>query len=440
MSPMRTPSTAYLDKISQHIAAGVEEAQAQAHGTTAPAPLPPEALALRPELESLLLDLHAHPETAFQETYAQAAVADLLESHGFDVDRGVHGVDTSLRAEHRTPGFDPARHRTVAILAEYDALPGLGHACGHNIIAAAGVGAFLLTVSRLRASRAEGRLLFLGTPAEEGHSGKEYMIRGGMLEGVDMAIMLHPFGYDIASHAWVGRRTLSATFHGVAAHASAQPFMGVNALDAASLAYQGLGLLRQQIPPCDRLHAVIAEGGAQASIIPAEARMSLYVRSLHTETLRDLSARIENVLRGAALMTGTEVDVQWDEHPATLPVRNNQTLADVWTRAQRRRGRFPLPAGVIPDTLAASTDFGNVSQLVPGIHPMIQVSPPGVALHTAEFAEWTKRPEATGCAVDGALGLAEVAVEILRNDALAASAREEFEAAGGQVSVEELFG
>lgn len=141
------------------------------------------------------------------------------------------------------------------MLAEYDALPGIGHACGHNVIAAAGVGAFLGA-----AGSGSGRIVFLGTPAEEGHTGKEYMIRGRMLDGVDCAVMIHPFSYDLVSHVWVGRRTLTATFTGVPAHTSMQPYMGRNALDAATLAYQACGLLRQQMPPSDRLHAVIADG------------------------------------------------------------------------------------------------------------------------------------------------------------------------------------
>lgn len=444
---MTRPSTHYLDHTTRRVAASVRavaapdvlldaypaQPRAWRAATTA-------AEELEPALTTLLQSLHAHPETAFEEYEAQRLIAELLEGEGHTVARGVHNVGTSLRATWQSPDFDPATHRTVAILAEYDALPGIGHACGHNIIAAAGAGAFLAAVRAATAVGVPGRIVLLGTPAEEGHSGKEYMIRGGMLDDIDVAIMIHPFGYDIASHHWLGRRTLTATFHGVAAHASSQPFMGRNALDAATLAYQGLGLLRQQMPPTDRVHAVIADGGRRPSVIPEQATLDIYVRSLHTDTLADLSARVDDILDGAALMAGCGVEKRWDRHPTSLPIRNNQALATRWAATQALRGRTALPADIVPETLAASTDFGNVSQLVPGIHPMVKVSPADVALHTAAFAEWSASEEATRAAVDSAAGLAQIAVDVLADDALAAAALAEFEADGGRVSVAEAFG
>lgn len=330
-------------------------------------------------------------------------------------------------------------------MAEYDALPSIGHACGHNVIAAAGVGAFLAAAATVQDSRSaeltdalEGRIVLLGTPAEEGHTGKEYMIRSGALDCVDAAVMVHGFGYDIASHAWVGRRSATVTFHGVAAHASSQPFMGRNALDAASLAYQAMGLLRQQMPPSDRLHAIITEGGERASIITAKSQMELYVRSLETQTLMDLSSRVEDIVHGAALMTGCEVEISWDPHPMSLPVRNNETLASRWAITQARRNRQSLPAGVVPDTLAASTDFGNVSHLIPGIHPMIKVSPSNVALHTADFAEWAISDSAVDAAVDGAIGLGQVAIDFLCDKSLRQRAQAEF-AEMGELRVSNLL-
>lgn len=388
----------------------------------------------REDLEFIVRDLYEHPEEAFEERHAQAIIAEVLERHGVEVERGAHGVETSLRAQWQSEHFDPAKHPTVAVLAEYDALPGIGHACGHNVIAAAGTGAFLGAKGS-----GEGRVVFLGTPAEEGHSGKEYMIRGGMLEGVDCAVMIHPFSYDLVSHAWVGRRSLTATFTGVAAHASMQPYMGRNALDAATLAYEGFGLLRQQMPPSDRLHAIISEGGARASIIPDKATMQIYVRSLYTETLMDLSQRVDDVLRGAAQMTGTGVEINWDNHPMSLPVRNNEALAARWGATQVRRGRDVLPAGILPDSQAASTDFGNVSHLVPGIHPLLKIAPQGTPLHTVDFAEAAITDDALSGAFDAAVGLAQVIADVLNDPELLKQAREEFEAAGGPVSVTELL-
>lgn len=388
----------------------------------------------RGDLEFVVRDLHANPEEAFQEHHAQQVLAELLEKRGFDVERGAHGVETALRAEWASDDYDVARHPTVAVLAEYDALPGIGHACGHNVIAASGLGGFLGAVGS-----GSGRVVFLGTPAEEGHSGKEYMIRGGMLDGVDCAVMIHPFSYDLVSHAWTGRRTLTATFTGVAAHASMQPYMGRNALDAATLAYQAMGLLRQQMPPSDRLHAIISEGGARASIIPEQATLQIYVRSLYTDTLMDLSQRVEDILRGAAMMTGTAVDIAWDTHPMSLPVRNNEALAARFGATQQALGRDVLPGGILPDSQAASTDFGNVSHLVPGIHPMVKIAPEGTALHTTSFADAAITDAALKGAYDSAVGLGQVVADILNDADLLAAAREEFEAAGGAVAVDKLL-
>ncbi|MHA2788252.1 M20 family metallopeptidase [Corynebacterium sp. S7] len=389
--------------------------------------------AIREELAFIVRDLHANPELAFEETRSAEVLATTLERQGFVVTRGAHSLPTALRAEWHSQDFDPTRHRTIAVLSEYDALPGIGHACGHNIIAAAGVGAFLGA-----AGIGSGKVVFLGTPAEEGHTGKEYMIRSGMLDGIDAAVMIHPFNYDLSAHTWIGRRTLKVVFKGTAAHASMQPYMGRNALDAANLVYQGIGLLRQQIPPSDRIHAVIDEGGHRASIIPERAEMSIYVRSLYVDTLMDLSSRLDDILTGAALMAGVEVERSWDTHPMSLPVRNNITLADRWAQTQASRGREVLPFGVLPDSQAASTDFGNVSQLVPGIHPTVKVAPPGVALHTKEFADYAATDEAVRAAIDSAVGLGQVIVDTLHDDHLMEKARSEFENSGGQVRAADL--
>ncbi|STC75792.1 peptidase [Corynebacterium minutissimum] len=392
---------------------------------------------LRETAAHIVADLHAHPETAFEEHRSMAVLADIVEEHGFSTRRGVYGVDTAFEATWQSEDFDPKRHPTVAILAEYDALPQIGHACGHNIIAAAGVTGFLAATAALVDVPLPGRILLQGTPAEEGHSGKEYMIRGGSLDGVDAAVMIHGFGYDIGAHAWVGRRILRVTYRGVAAHASSQPFMGRNALDAASLAYQGIGLMRQQMPPSDRVHATMA-GGDRPSIIPKSANMHIYVRSLGTRTLMDLSGRVEEIVRGAALMAGVEVDLEWDEHPMTLPVRNNAALVERWAATQARRGRTALPAGTVPDTVAASTDFGNVSNLVPGLHPMVKVSPSDVALHTEDFARWAATPQAVDAAVDSAAGLAQVAMDFLADPEFRRAAREDFDKQG-PVAVDTLL-
>jgi len=441
------PSTAYLDVLRDQTArrAAVAEPLTSAYdgaGDEWRARVVADVEASGGDLVALAMDLHAHPELAFAETRSAAAVAGLAAHLGLAPQVGAHGLATAVRAEVTSPGFDPVRHRTVAVLAEYDALPGLGHACGHNVIAATAVGA-AAALGRLLADPppgVEGRVVLLGCPAEEGHTGKEYLARGGAFDGLDAAVMVHPFGADVSDQVWLGRRVLSATWTGVSAHASASPFAGRNALDAASLAYQGIGLLRQQTPPVDRVHAVIVDGGHRASVIPDRARMDLYVRSPFPETLADLSRRVDDVLHGAARMAGVAVEVTWDEHPPSLPVRANGPLTGRWSVAQQARGRSPYPPGVVPETLAASTDFGNVSYRLPGIHPLIGIAGPEVALHTEEFAEASRSDAAARAAVDGAAGLAAVALDLLADDALAAAVRADFEEAGGALDVAGYFG
>ncbi|MEL7977566.1 M20 family metallopeptidase [Isoptericola sp. F-RaC21] len=440
--PSARPSTAYLD----HLFHESEERRRSAPPVDVAPSLLPAAVAdaveraaeaLEPDLREVVERLHADPEPAFEEHRSAALLVEVLARHGIDAEPGAHGVPTAFRAELHGSGDGP----TIAICAEYDALPVIGHACGHNVIAAAGVGAFLALRDVLSGADAPaGRVVLLGTPAEEGHSGKEVLARAGAFEDVDAAIMVHPYGQDVADQVWLGRRLLTWTFTGRPAHASAQPFMGRNALDAANLAYQGIGLLRQQLPPVDRVHATIVEGGTRPSIITERAVMRLYARSKYPDTLRDLSARLDDVARGAALMTGTEVEIVWDDGALpSLPVRTNAALTERWVAAQRRRGRDPLPAGVVSETLAASTDFGNVSFRVPGMHPLIQVAAPDVALHTAEFAAAAGGPAAVPAAVDGAVGLALTALEYLTDDALRTAVHDEFVAHGGPLDVPRYF-
>jgi len=392
------------------------------------------------EMITLMLDLAEHPEVAFEEHRSARAIVDVLAAHGIEAQLGVHGLDTAIRAEIGG-GAGASAAPTLAILSEYDALPGIGHGCGHNVIAVMGLGAFLALAQLAEEdpSAVPGRVVFLGTPAEEGHTGKEYMAREGAFDGLDAVVMAHPYGYDLADQIWLGRRTLTVEYHGATAHASAQPYMGRNALDAASLMYQGIGLMRQQTPPSDRIHAVIREGGERASVVPDYAKLDLYVRSQAPETLRDLSRRIQDVADGAALMAGCAVTVTWDHHPPSLPVRTNEAMTGRWVQAQRRRGRDPLPLGVVSTTLAASTDFGNVSFRVPGIHPVIKIAPHEVALHTREFATAAVSELARSAAADGAFGLAATVLDVQHDARLADAVAAEFTAAGGAIDVPSYF-
>lgn len=386
---------------------------------------------LTPTLLEASHDLAAHPEVSFEEHRSAAALADLVESHGIEVTRGAYGVETALEAAF---GEGP----TIAVLSEYDALPGIGHACGHNVIATTGVGAFL-ALHEVR-DQVEGRVVWLGTPAEEGGGGKELMAREGAFDDVDAALMVHPFTYDVGEPVFLGRRQLRATFTGIAAHASAQPFMGRNALDAVALTYQGVALHRQQMPPTDRVHGVVTDGGERPNVIPERAEILFYLRSEHPEGLAILSRRLDEIVRGAALMTGCGVEQHWDESPAYLPIRSNGPLAAVWTRRYAERGRRVLPPGVVPSLFAGSTDFGNVSFRVPGVHAMVKITDEDLSLHTREFAAAAVGEEADRVVADAAYGLAAVAADWLCDPDLRAQAAQDFEDRGGAVDVEGYFG
>ncbi len=435
-----TPDGSYLEGVRTGIdrAAATATPLRSAHAGAPAALLDATEAAVEAAADDLLAlshDLHAHPEEAFAEHRSARAVADLLARHGVGAAVGVHGLDTALRASV-SHGDGP----TVAVLAEYDALPGLGHGCGHNVICATAVGAFLGLAHALRSGAAGGTAVLLGTPAEEGGGGKEFLARAGAFDGVDAVVMLHPFSYDVAAQPFLGRRQVRATYHGVAAHAAAQPFMGRNALDAVVAGYNGIAMLRQHTTPDDRVHGIVLDGGRRPNVVPDRAVAEYYVRSAEPATLADLCARVDLVLRAAAAMTGTGVELEWDRQPAYLPIRANLELAARWTAHQARRGRTSLPPGVVPTTLTGSTDLGNVSVRVPAIHPMLAVSSPDVSLHTAAFAAAAASPAADAAVLDGAVGLALTALDVLADPGLLAAVRAEFEAAGGVMDVEGFLG
>ncbi|MFC7344458.1 M20 family metallopeptidase [Saccharopolyspora griseoalba] len=383
------------------------------------------------DLLALSHDLHAHPEEAFAEHRSVGQVAELLRRHGREAEVGVGGLDTALRASAGSGGPH------VAVLAEYDALPGIGHGCGHNIICSAGVGAFLAAVGAVE--RTGGRVSLLGTPAEEGGGGKEHLARAGLFDDVDAVVMLHPFSHDIATHPFLGRRQVEIVFHGIAAHASAQPFMGRNALDAAVACYQGIAALRQHMPSTDRVHGVITDGGKRPNVVPDRAALLFYARSPEPGSLQDLASRIESIAEGAAMTTGCGVELRWDHNPAYLPIRHNEALAARWVRHQRARGRTSLPRGVVPEYLTGSTDLGNISYRLPSIHPMIGLGDPNLSLHTEEFAAAAASEAGDAAVLDGASGLAMTAVDYLADETLRHAVQKEFQSEGGPLDVPNYF-
>lgn len=387
--------------------------------------------AMAPELIELSHSVHANPEVLFEEHRSVQTLAELVGQAGIDVEVGGYGLPTALRAE-----LGNGRPR-VAILAEYDALPGIGHGCGHNVICATAAGAFLAFQDL--AGDLPGSVVLLGTPGEEGGGGKELMAQAGAFDDVDAVVMVHPFGADAAEHPWIGVRQVDIAFHGLAAHASAVPFLGRNALDAAVQTYTGMSALRQHLLPTDRVHGVITDGGAKPNIVPDYASAQYYLRSAEPETLAELAERARAIFEAAALATGTRLEADWDPCPVYLPVRNNSALAARYAVNLATRGRTVLPKGVLPGELTGSTDLGNVSMRVPAIHPLLGVAPIHVAIHTKEFATWAVSDKADTAVVDGAIGLARSAADYLYDTKLQTDVAAEFEAAGGVADVKALI-
>ncbi|HSJ45891.1 MAG TPA: M20 family metallopeptidase [Euzebyales bacterium] len=382
---------------------------------------------MRDTLLELSHDVHDHPELGFAEHGAVRVIADTLAVHGVEAEVGGWGLDTAV---HATTGVGAP---TVALIAEYDALPDIGHACGHNVICATAVGAFLAL--HQVADELECTVELIGTPAEEGGGGKELIARAGGFDNVTAALAVHPFGMDVADHPWLGVRQVAVTYHGLTAHAAMTPFLGVNALDAAVLAYTGVAQLRQHMLPSDRVHGIITDGGQAPNVVPDRATAHFYIRSAEPETLATLTERVQAILESAATATGTTAELSWDPCPPYLPVRNNRPLAARYAVNVADRGRQVLPRGVAPTSLTASTDMGNISVRVPAIHPLLAVAPPEVTIHTPEFAEWAASDRADEATLDGAIGLARTAADICADADLRAAMVEDFDAEGGVIDV-----
>jgi amidohydrolase len=436
---MTTPSrpySGYLERLVVRIAeeAARSEPLRSTH-TGAPldlrAAVTEAALHVGDDLVALSHDVHEHPELGYTEHYAVSVVARLLAAHGHDAEVGAYGIDTALRARAGNG------HPRVAILAEYDALPEIGHACGHNVICATAVGAFLAAARVI--SAVDGSVELIGCPAEEGGGGKELIAQAGGFDDVDAAVMVHPSGFETAEYPWLGARTVDITYHGLAAHASATPFMGRNALDAVVQAYTGIAALRQHILPTDRVHGIITDGGQKPNIVPQRAAATFYLRSAEPETLVELSDSAQAIFEAAAAATGTRVEIEWDPTPVYLPVRSNRELAARWATNVTERGRRSLPQGIVPATFSASTDLGNVSVRIPAIHPTLAIAPAYVPIHTPEFAQWARSSLADAGCIDGAIGLALTAIDYLADADLREACKDEFEAAGGSLDLDVLL-
>jgi amidohydrolase len=346
-------------------------------------------------------DIHAHPEQNFAETYAAELLTRSASELGLPTERNMYGCETGFSGE---VGTGP----TVCVMSEYDALPDIGHGCGHNIIAAAGLGAAIgLAVV---APRAGGRLRYLGTPAEEGGGGKLVMARNGALEGVDIAMMVHSADADLTTIDAIALQQLVVEYSGEAAHAAAAPERGRNALDAAVLGYMAVAALRQHILPSERIHGIFTRAGEKPNIVPRDAAMEWYVRSDTVTTLSALKPRVLAALQSGASACGCGFSHEWVDTPYADMVTNNN-LSSMYIANASQLGRAVSVPGANGRRVVGSTDMGNVSHLVPSIHPMIASAPVGTAIHTVEFARQSITPMADKAVIDGAKAMAMTAID-----------------------------
>ncbi|MEI8023538.1 MAG: M20 family metallopeptidase [Actinomycetota bacterium] len=361
------------------------------------------------DLISISHEIHAHPELNFEEKFAHDILTQYIADSKLKVNRGAFELDTAFDVSVRG-GNGP----TVAVICEYDALPGIGHACGHNIIATAGLGAgvALSAVAEL----CGGNLRLMGTPAEEGGGGKVEMARKGAFKNIDAAMMIHPSDRDLARMNAIAIQQLFVRFEGLAAHAAVSPDKGKNALDAAVLGYMNVAAMRQHIRPTERVHGIFTKAGEKPNIVPREAEMDWYVRSDTIETLQPLKARIAKCLEAGAMAADCTISFDWQKNTYADLVDNLPLLTSyVLNSAQMGRD---LTTDFLPGTGGGSTDMGNLSYLVPSIHPMLQVAPHGVSLHSAQFAEFTASKDADKAILDGAKIMAMTAIDMWLSETL----------------------
>jgi amidohydrolase len=353
--------------------------------------------------------IHANPELGFEEERASTWLCDALTEGGFAVDRGVYELPTAFVGR---AGSGPLH---VAICAEYDCLPGIGHACGHNVIGSSAVGAGL-ALGRV-ADDVGLTVSVIGTPAEESGGGKILLLERGAFAGVHAAMMVHPAPIDIADPKMLAWSQFDVHYHGKEAHASAFPELGINALDALTIAQTSIGLLRQHMRPTDRVHGIITKGGDAANVVPAHTSARYMVRAETIASLEEIQGRVMRCFEAGALATGARLDV----HPAGAPyaeLMHDTEIASVYRRNAEQLGRFFPPLG--SRALAGSTDMGNISQAMPSIHPTIGLGCFPIVNHQPEFAAYCATPVADQALIDGAVAMAWTAIELAGDAALRA--------------------
>lgn len=369
----------------------------------------------RQELIDLSLKIHSNPELGFKEEQASAWLTDYLEQNGFKIDRGLGTLPTAFKATYGKG--EPI----IALLAEYDALPNVGHACGHNIIATSAVGAGIAT--KLVVDSHAGTVIIIGTPAEELFGGKLTLLKNGAFDGVDVAMIIHPGVRNMVTVEALACINLTVEFHGKAAHAAAYPEQGINALEAMILSFNAINSLRQHIKEKSRIHGIITHGGDAPNIVPAYTRAEVMVRTADITYLEELKQKALNCFIGASVATGARLEYRWAED-YYAPMNNNLTLAELFAQNLESLGRkvepFELRFGF------GSTDMGNISQVVPSVHPEVAIAPPGTLLHSEDFARAAASEAGHNGLLDAAKAHAMTIVDLLSDKETLVKVKEEF--------------
>jgi amidohydrolase len=377
--------------------------------------------AARGEILELSHRIHAEPEPAFEEHQAAGWIADVLGRHGFAVEHPAGSLATAIRATRAGGRAGSAPGPRIGILAEYDALPGLGHGCGHNTMAASGVGAAIALAAV--ADELPGEIVFLGGPAEERGSGKAIMIRDGLFAGLDAALLFHPCDRNHVASFPLASEDAEVVFHGLQAHASADPWRGRNALDAMILLFSSVGLWRQQLRPEARVHGIIQEGGTAANIIPERTKAWFMLRSPDQAEYERMKARFRELVQGAALASETTADLTFSG--GAMQMKPNATLEARWVAHAAAYGIVDQG----PDENAGSTDMGNVSWVCPTIHPELAIAPEGTASHSIAFRDAAATPDADRTTLLAATLVAQLACELMLDADLVAAAWRDFNGA-----------
>jgi amidohydrolase len=357
----------------------------------------------RGELVELSHAIHAEPELAFAEHRSCAKAKALVAEYGFEITAAPGGLDTAFRADY---GSGPL---VIGICAEYDALPEIGHACGHNIIAASAVGTALALAEV--ADDLGLTVALIGTPAEEAGGGKVLLLNAGTFDDVAATVMLHPGPLDIARARSLALSQVAVGYFGREAHAAVAPYLGVNAVDAITVAQVAIGLLRQQLAPGQMVHGIVTNGGQATNVIPARAEMHYTMRANDASSLSGLEQRMADCFLAGAVATGCEYQIAETE-PAYHELTPDKWLADTFRAEMTRLGRTPVAVEVEAALPLGSTDMGNVTQVMPGIHPIVGIDAEGASVHQPAFTAAAAGPSADRAVVEGAIMLARTVVSL----------------------------